>query len=269
MAEALPVSIDFAFNALDRHRLEADVDPRNLRSIRSLEKLGFEREGLLKERYFVAGEIQDAVLYGLLRTPAGAAELVRPPNRAEGTPAPRWAGPVCRDSLCRSPRSGVGGDLWRMPVLRYTHRLLLGLWLGALVCFAAVVAPALFAALSPAEAGAVVRRVIPRLDQLGVAAGATLIALSLVHDGRPKGRGLVRVLLFAGMATLAATSLLWVTPAMEELRQQAGDKLSELAGEHPIRQKFGRLHGISTALMLLEVVLGLVALAFPLSRRQD
>lgn len=32
-----------------------------------LERLGFEREGYLRERYHVNGELQDAVLYGLLR----------------------------------------------------------------------------------------------------------------------------------------------------------------------------------------------------------
>lgn len=67
ISEALPALLDFAFETLDLHRLEADVDPRNERSIRAIERLGFEREGYLRERYHVNGELQDAVLYGLLR----------------------------------------------------------------------------------------------------------------------------------------------------------------------------------------------------------
>jgi len=67
IAEALPALLGFAFQTLDLHRLEADVDPRNQRSIRALERVGFEREGCLRERYYVNGEVQDAVLYGLLR----------------------------------------------------------------------------------------------------------------------------------------------------------------------------------------------------------
>jgi RimJ/RimL family protein N-acetyltransferase len=67
VAEALPVLLRFAFEPLALHRLEADVDPRNAPSIRALERLGFEREGYQRERYFLGGEIQDAVLYGLLR----------------------------------------------------------------------------------------------------------------------------------------------------------------------------------------------------------
>lgn len=67
MREALTALLDFAFGALDLHRLEADVDPRNAASVRTLERLGFRREGYLRERWLVGGEIQDALFYGLLR----------------------------------------------------------------------------------------------------------------------------------------------------------------------------------------------------------
>jgi len=67
MAEALTALIGFAFETLGLHRLEADVDPRNLPSIRLLEGAGFRREGFLRERYHLNGEIQDALFYGLLR----------------------------------------------------------------------------------------------------------------------------------------------------------------------------------------------------------
>jgi [ribosomal protein S5]-alanine N-acetyltransferase len=64
--EALPALLDHAFGALDLRRIEADVDPRNARSIRALERLGFQREGLQRQRYLMNGEVQDAVMYGLL-----------------------------------------------------------------------------------------------------------------------------------------------------------------------------------------------------------
>ena len=66
-AEAVGALIAFAFETLELHRLEADVDPRNDRSLRLLERFGFEREGCLRERYFLNGERQDAVILGLLR----------------------------------------------------------------------------------------------------------------------------------------------------------------------------------------------------------
>lgn len=68
MTEALTTLFAFAFDVLGLHRLEADADPRNERSLRCLERQGFRREGYLRERYHMAGEIQDAVILGLLRT---------------------------------------------------------------------------------------------------------------------------------------------------------------------------------------------------------
>jgi ribosomal-protein-alanine N-acetyltransferase len=67
VAEVLPALVGFAFETLELHRLEADIDPRNARSIRAVERLGFQREGYLRERYHMYGELQDAVIYGLLR----------------------------------------------------------------------------------------------------------------------------------------------------------------------------------------------------------
>ncbi len=66
MTEVLPALIRFGFESLRLHRIEADVDPRNVASIKRLEQLGFLREGYLRQRYVVNEELQDAVLYGLL-----------------------------------------------------------------------------------------------------------------------------------------------------------------------------------------------------------
>ena len=64
--EALTAIVSHAFGTLELHRLEADIDPRNAASIRSVERLGFKLEGHLRERFFVAGDVQDSLLYGLL-----------------------------------------------------------------------------------------------------------------------------------------------------------------------------------------------------------
>lgn len=59
--------LGFAFERLALRRVEADVDPRNPGSLRVLEKLGFVREGYLRERWEINGETQDGVFFGLLR----------------------------------------------------------------------------------------------------------------------------------------------------------------------------------------------------------
>jgi RimJ/RimL family protein N-acetyltransferase len=67
MQETLNAVLNYAFAELNLHRIEADVDPRNAASVRTLERLGFQREGYLRERWHVNGEIQDAFFYGLLK----------------------------------------------------------------------------------------------------------------------------------------------------------------------------------------------------------
>jgi [ribosomal protein S5]-alanine N-acetyltransferase len=66
-SEAVTAAINFGFEVLGLHRIEADVDPRNERSLRLLERLGFQREGHLRERYYMNGERQDAVMMAVLR----------------------------------------------------------------------------------------------------------------------------------------------------------------------------------------------------------
>jgi len=66
MHEALVPLLRYGFADLDLNRVEADIDPRNEASRRSLERLGFKKEGFLPERWIVAGVVTDSDLYGLL-----------------------------------------------------------------------------------------------------------------------------------------------------------------------------------------------------------
>ena len=68
MSEAARAVVDCGFDLLQLHRIEAEIDPRNAASARVLERLGFVREGLLRERWIIDGEISDGAIYGLLRT---------------------------------------------------------------------------------------------------------------------------------------------------------------------------------------------------------
>lgn len=67
MHEALAALVEYAFTTLGLNRLEADIDPRNAASARTLERLGFQKEGHLRERWIVSGEVSDTWWYGLLR----------------------------------------------------------------------------------------------------------------------------------------------------------------------------------------------------------
>lgn len=65
--ETVETLIAFSFETLNLHRLEADADPDNQRSLAVLERQGFRREGYLRERWHHLGELRDTVFLGLLR----------------------------------------------------------------------------------------------------------------------------------------------------------------------------------------------------------
>jgi ribosomal-protein-alanine N-acetyltransferase len=67
MQQALVALIDFAFHTLNLHRIEADVDEENTGSLGILYKLGFQREGLFRDRWCVYGEWQQSIMLGLLK----------------------------------------------------------------------------------------------------------------------------------------------------------------------------------------------------------
>jgi ribosomal-protein-alanine N-acetyltransferase len=67
MQEAAAAMVDYAFGTAGLRRLEAEIDPRNDASAKLLERIGFVKEGHLRERWDTKGEVSDSGLYGLLR----------------------------------------------------------------------------------------------------------------------------------------------------------------------------------------------------------
>lgn len=65
-SEALSLVLAHAFGPLGLRRVEADIDPRNTASCTLAERMGFVREGVLRERWQIAGDLQDSATYGLL-----------------------------------------------------------------------------------------------------------------------------------------------------------------------------------------------------------
>jgi ribosomal-protein-alanine N-acetyltransferase len=66
--EAARELLDFGFTEIGLNRVEAHVDPDNIASRRCVERLGFLREGLARERIIVGNRALNSLLYGLLRS---------------------------------------------------------------------------------------------------------------------------------------------------------------------------------------------------------
>lgn len=64
--EAIRLATHFAFDRLGMHRAQAVVDVDNPASAKALERVGYAKEGTLREKLFMDGRWNDQMLYGIL-----------------------------------------------------------------------------------------------------------------------------------------------------------------------------------------------------------
>jgi ribosomal-protein-alanine N-acetyltransferase len=86
--EAKQLLLDYAFDTLSLHRIEARIAVANVRSRRAFERLGGSREGLLRESFFKDGAYHDQDLYVLLEQDWRR----RRPRHHAGAPGPPGKG---------------------------------------------------------------------------------------------------------------------------------------------------------------------------------
>ena len=66
ISEAVGALIDFGFNTLNFHSIEANIDPTNIGSEKVLQKFNFVKEAYYKENYFYNGQFLDTAVFSLL-----------------------------------------------------------------------------------------------------------------------------------------------------------------------------------------------------------
>jgi hypothetical protein len=145
-------------------------------------------------------------------------------------------------------------------------RLLLAtLWCGSLWTVGYLVAPTLFATLSDRVLAGTIAGSLFRIEAwLSVGAALALIALDrAASSGARLARK--RFLLIIGMLACSLIGYFGLHPLMAALRESAGPG-GVMASD--ARTQFGILHGVSSALYLVESLLG-VALMLALNGRQE
>ena len=136
-------------------------------------------------------------------------------------------------------------------VARFVHAI----WLGSGLFLIAVAAPAAFkAAPNSTVAADLVGAMLARWHYIGL--GAPLILLFL--DWR---RGRVAVLAIVFVAIVFAAGQVFCDLRIRAIRAKSPVPITELSREDPLRRQFGRLHGISTLLLMMQVVAAGAALA--------
>ncbi|HEU5163703.1 MAG TPA: DUF4149 domain-containing protein [Thermoanaerobaculia bacterium] len=140
----------------------------------------------------------------------------------------------------------------RQEMARAAESLLLAAWFGGGIFLMFAAAPAAFRAAGSATAAAgVVGAMLARWHYLAL--GAPLILLMIEWRGRALAQT-ARVVLLA-LALLAASAQAGVDLKIHAIRAASPTPISDLAKTHPTRRSFGRLHGISMALLTLQVLL--------------
>lgn len=66
VTEACKAALDYGFNVLKFHSIEADINPDNPGSVAVVEKLGFRKEAHFKENYYFEGKYSDTLIYSKL-----------------------------------------------------------------------------------------------------------------------------------------------------------------------------------------------------------
>src|ERR1700691_2226279 len=132
--------------------------------------------------------------------------------------------------------------------------LALGVWLGALVFFGAVLAPIAFSQLPPLfatpaagmhAAGLIVGGSLVRLHWIGLFCG--LIFLVVMVVARAHYRTVIpQAVLVLAMMVLTAYSQFSIIPRMDTARESVGGNVDAVAANNPGRQIFDRLHHRST-----------------------
>lgn len=67
MREAIKPIVEYGFTQMDLHRIEAFISPNNIPSLKLVQALGFQQEGLLREHYRNHGKMENSAVFSLLR----------------------------------------------------------------------------------------------------------------------------------------------------------------------------------------------------------
>ena len=67
MSEAVEVVLGYGFNNMHLNRVEACVGPANIPSLNIIRKYGFTQEGYLRKHFVRNGEVQDTLIFSLLK----------------------------------------------------------------------------------------------------------------------------------------------------------------------------------------------------------
>ncbi len=142
-----------------------------------------------------------------------------------------------------------------MQVFSIIYRLAIALWVGGIALFTFVVTPMLFKTQGRDLAGRMVGEIFPAYFRWGLVCGSIALLCLLITRGRNFAVTLPIVL---AMLLLTSFEAFYLEPHLAALKREI-TSFESTPRNHPLRQQFSRLHGLS-ATSNLTVFAGGVAL---------
>ncbi len=152
-----------------------------------------------------------------------------------------------------------------MTFLRYVALLALAVWMGGLVALGAIGAPALFGILETQNpsggremAGLLFGAMLSHFQYLAWGLGLVLLAslgARAALGPRPR-RFAVRMWTVTAMLAGSVFATFFIAPRIDAIRGDVSGPVAALVDDDPRRSEFGRLHALSTGVMLVTVLAG-------------
>lgn len=158
----------------------------------------------------------------------------------------------------------------RTPLAQSLQIAGLSVWIGMLIAFGGIMAPALFAEVaSPSEAGAAAGAAIADIERVGLGIGLVvlfLVSRQFFGPGRQRIDPL-RLALALALVTAIAISLVVVHPRIEGVQAEMQAPVESYAEDHPLRQELGRWHRAANRLFLFSCGVSAGLLVLTMARR--
>jgi hypothetical protein len=146
--------------------------------------------------------------------------------------------------------------------------LAVGAWVGT-VAFGFIAAFAIFELVGnvlpdSASAGSIAGALFAPQMVLGIVVLGAAIPLAALHQraGRFRRMGWLIVVLLTVALACTLLEMFWITPTVRDIRIELGQEFGsvyEAPTDHPLRRRFGMMHGVSAMRAMAELVCGVVA----------
>ncbi|HZV82375.1 MAG TPA: DUF4149 domain-containing protein [Geobacteraceae bacterium] len=146
-----------------------------------------------------------------------------------------------------------------MKIATAVYNLAIALWTGGNAIFTLMLTPILFKTENRDTAGRIVGNLFPGYFRWGIACGIVALLCRLAGSGATRKLPLAMLVVMLAITSFQA---LFVEPRAAELKRQIGS-FETTPKDHPLRQEFSRLHGISAACNLTVLAGGVILVVLP------